>query len=114
MIEAGAPSTGRFVTVNCKVCTPHRRYSWSHHRSLNAFDVDWNPIRKHKEAGAPVPWWWELRLYERSRCAEHGGSYPKCFRIGCARPTGDGHDRTTDAPAQRFNGVNLRATLEVG
>jgi hypothetical protein len=32
----------------------------------------------------------------------------------CARPTGDGHDRTTDAPAQRFNGANLRATLEVG
>ena len=34
--------------------------------------------------------------------------------LECARPTGDGHDRTTDAPAQRFNGVNLRATLEVG
>ena len=24
MREAGAPSTGRFVTVNCKVCMPHR------------------------------------------------------------------------------------------
>jgi hypothetical protein len=32
----------------------------------------------------------------------------------CARPTGDSYGRTTDAPAQRFNGVNLRGTLEVG
>jgi len=32
----------------------------------------------------------------------------------CAHPTGDGHDRTTDAPEQRFNDVNLKATLEVG
>src|SRR5918993_3037821 len=32
----------------------------------------------------------------------------------CTRPTGDGHDRTTNAPAQRFNGAILRATLEVG
>jgi len=51
MREAGAPNTGRFVTVNCKVCTPHRGYSWSHHRSLHAFDVDWNPIRKYKRPG---------------------------------------------------------------
>jgi hypothetical protein len=29
-------------------------------------------------------------------------------------PTGDGHDRTTDAPAQCFNGAKLRETLEVG
>jgi hypothetical protein len=38
------------------------------------------------------------------------------LRLGksCAHPTGDGHDRTTDAPAQRFNGAKLRATLEVG
>jgi hypothetical protein len=32
----------------------------------------------------------------------------------CGRPTEDGHNRTTDAPAQRFNCVNLRGTLEVG
>jgi hypothetical protein len=32
----------------------------------------------------------------------------------CARPTGDRYSRTTDAPAQRFNGTNLRETLEVG
>jgi hypothetical protein len=32
----------------------------------------------------------------------------------CARPTGDSHGRTTDAAAQRFNGENLTATLEVG
>ena len=31
-----------------------------------------------------------------------------------AHPTGDGHDRTTNALAQRFNGVNLKATLELG
>jgi len=31
-----------------------------------------------------------------------------------ARPTADGHDRTTDAPKQRFNGAKLRATLAVG
>jgi hypothetical protein len=34
--------------------------------------------------------------------------------VGCARPTGGNHGRTTDAPEQRFNGLNLRATLEVG
>src|SRR5215217_7096243 len=32
----------------------------------------------------------------------------------CARPTGDSYSRTTDPPAQHFNGANLRATLEVG
>jgi hypothetical protein len=32
----------------------------------------------------------------------------------CARPTGEGYGRTTDTPEQRFNGVNLRETLEVG
>ena len=52
MREAGVSNAGRFVTVNRKVCPPHRGYSWSHHRSLHALDVDWNPIRKHKEAGA--------------------------------------------------------------
>jgi hypothetical protein len=31
-----------------------------------------------------------------------------------ARPTGDSYGRTTNAPAQRFDGANLRATLEVG
>jgi len=31
-----------------------------------------------------------------------------------ARPTGIAHGRTTDAPEQRFNGANLRETLEVG
>jgi hypothetical protein len=36
------------------------------------------------------------------------------LRKSRAHPTGDGHDRTTDALAQRFNGANLRATLEVG
>jgi hypothetical protein len=30
MIEAGAPSTGRVVTVLSEVCSPHRGYSWSH------------------------------------------------------------------------------------
>jgi hypothetical protein len=34
--------------------------------------------------------------------------------VGCARPTGGSHGRTPGAPEQRFNGVNLRATLEVG
>src|SRR5215204_1885152 len=32
----------------------------------------------------------------------------------CARPTGGRHGRTTNAPAQRFNGTNLSETLEVG
>jgi hypothetical protein len=36
------------------------------------------------------------------------------LRKSCAHPTGDGHDRTTDALAQRFIGAKLRATLEVG
>src|SRR5215211_4884713 len=31
-----------------------------------------------------------------------------------AHPTGDSYSRTTDAPAQRFNDANLKATLEVG
>jgi hypothetical protein len=54
MIEAGTTSTGKVVVLlECQLCTPHRRYSWSHHRSLHAFDVRWNPIRKYKEARAP-------------------------------------------------------------
>jgi hypothetical protein len=32
----------------------------------------------------------------------------------CVRPTGGSHGRTTDASAQRYNGVNLRGSLEVG
>jgi hypothetical protein len=50
----------------------------------------------------------------RSRCDEHGGPLVDPADIGCARPTGGSHGRTTDAPEQRFNGVNLRDTLEVG
>ena len=30
MIEAGAPSTGRVVTVLSEVCAPHRGHVWSH------------------------------------------------------------------------------------
>jgi hypothetical protein len=30
----------------------------------------------------------------------------------CARPTGGSHALTKDAPEQRFNGTNLRGTLE--
>jgi hypothetical protein len=36
------------------------------------------------------------------------------FGQECAHPTGGSHGRTTKAPAQRFNGAKLRATLEVG
>src|SRR5215217_9387925 len=43
----------------------------------------------------------ELRPYERGRCAEHG-------RMGCARPTGGSHGRTTRGPAQR-RGRNAKA-----
>ena len=32
----------------------------------------------------------------------------------CARLTGGSHALTTDAPEQRFNGVNLMETLDVG
>jgi hypothetical protein len=32
----------------------------------------------------------------------------------CVRPTGGSHARTTDAPEQRYNDVNLRGSLEVG
>src|SRR5215207_7365980 len=56
----------------------------------------------------------ELRPYERSRCAEHGVIGQVCVGKECARPTGGSHALTTDAPEQRFNGVNLRGTLEVG
>jgi hypothetical protein len=56
---------------------------------------------------------WELRPYERSRCAEHGVTVHALGKE-CARPTGGSHALTTDAPEQRFNGVNLRETLEVG
>ena len=81
MREAGAANTGRFVTVNCKVCPPHRGYSWSHHRSLHALDVDWNPIRKHKEAGAPYGW-------------SDGSSDPVDPKVRPER-RGGGPDRTT-------------------
>ena len=56
----------------------------------------------------------ELRPYDRSRCAEHGVTANSALGKECARPTGGRHGRTTDAPEQRFNGVNLRGTLEVG
>ena len=42
----------------------------------------------------------ELRPYDRSRCAEHGGLLA-CFPR-CARPTGGSHGRITRGPAQRF------------
>src|SRR5215218_2095979 len=51
---------------------------------------------------------------ERSRCTEHGVSGNSALGKECARPTGGRHGRTTNAAAQRFNGANLRATLEVG
>jgi hypothetical protein len=57
---------------------------------------------------------WELRPYERNRCAEHGVSVNTVLGKECARPTEYMHGRTTDASEQRFNGVNLRETLEVG
>jgi hypothetical protein len=57
---------------------------------------------------------WELRPYERSRCTEHGVTGNSALGMECARPTGDTHGRTTDAPEQHFNGTNLRETLEVG
>ena len=57
------------------------------------------------EAPTPLP--------ERSRCAEHE-EVVGVFWVGCARTTDDSYGRTTDAPEQRFNGVNLRETLEVG
>jgi hypothetical protein len=41
------------------------------------------------------------------------GELQVCFPR-CARPTGGSHGRITDDPAQRFNGENLKATLEVG
>jgi hypothetical protein len=56
----------------------------------------------------------KLRPYERSRCTEHGVSGNSALGKECARPTGGRHGRITDAPAQRFNAANLRATLEVG
>ena len=42
------------------------------------------------------------------------GKWKSCVMECCARPTGGSHGRTTEAPEQRFNGVNLRGTLEVG
>jgi hypothetical protein len=50
-----------------------------------------------REAGAP-----STEVVESVRFAER------------ARPTGGSHARTTEAPAQCFNGANLTATLEVG
>jgi hypothetical protein len=66
-----------------------------------------------RRAGAGVHW--ELRPYERSRCTEHIGTLARVVEIEYrARSTGEGHGRTPDACEQRFNGVNLRETLEVG
>jgi hypothetical protein len=52
-IEAGATSMCKVVKGLLEVCPPHRRHSWSHHLSPQALDIDWNPIRKYKKAGAP-------------------------------------------------------------
>jgi hypothetical protein len=58
------------------------------------------------EAPTPLP--------ERSRFAEHLGKMEELYTECCARLTGGSHALTTDASEQRFNGVNLRETLEVG
>ena len=61
-----------------------------------------------------APGLWELRPYERSRCGEQEEKLLLRLGKSHAHPTGDGHNRTTDALAQCFSGANLRATLEVG
>ena len=43
--------------------------------------------------------------HERSRCAEHG-------RMGCARPTGGSHGRTTRGPAQRGEGAKAKGRAQ--
>src|SRR5215208_5684339 len=80
--------------------------SWWHHPRSRA-----THNRANGRAGARYPW--KLRPYERSRCAN---TRKLLLRLvsWCARLTGDSYGRTTDAPSQRFNGVNLRAALEVG
>jgi hypothetical protein len=66
------------------------------------FAAVWSGAKRR--AGAWVPW--ELRPYERSRCAEHK-EVDVCLGKRCARPTEYSYGRTTNAPAQRFNGANL-------
>jgi hypothetical protein len=70
---------------------------------------------KARRAGAPYPG----RCGSSDPMREAGlpstsGKWKSCVMECCARPTGDSHGRTTDVPKQRFNGTNLRATLEVG
>src|SRR5215204_2610610 len=50
---------------------------------------------------------WELRPYDRSRCAEHVGATVCCTKC-CARPTEGSHGRTTGARAQRRGGAERR------
>jgi hypothetical protein len=47
---------------------------------------------------------------------EAGGPSTEVVKLvlGLCTPHRDSHARTTDAPAQHFNGAKLRATLEVG
>ena len=54
-----------------------------------------------------------LQPYDSRSCCTRQVLYER-IEGHCARPTGDSYGRTTDAPAQRFNGAKLRATLEVG
>ena len=72
-----------------------------------------NPMNDWQKKGRSLVDW-ELRPYERNRCAEHGVTGNSALGKECARPTGGSHALTTDASEQRFNGVNLRGTLEVG
>jgi hypothetical protein len=65
------------------------------------------------QSEGPEPYWLSYSDPDRSRCAEHEEVVEVCVGKWCARPTEYSYGRTTDAPAQGFNGANLRATLEV-
>ena len=55
------------------------RFAWAHLRPYFPREKGRSPVQLEL---------WELRPYERSRCAEHGGSYPKCFGSGVPAPPG--------------------------
>ena len=93
-----------YSSAGVPICTSDKR-GWGSARGIGAGESTIKAGAKQTR---------KLRPYERSRCAEHGVSVNTTLGKECARPTGGRHGRTTNALAQRFNGANLRATLEVG
>ena len=107
MIDADAPSTEEVV---CKLAERARPTGGRHGLTTEAFTLLISIGILLEIPKGPEP----CVVGSSDLMREAGAPSTSGKWKSCTRPTGDGHDRTTDTPEQCFNGVNLRATLEVG